>query len=98
MRNLQPADERECRDVLIAVENFGKLALEEVDVWFKAIALPHLNGEEMIVILFGLLTRGVLSEKHFGYFLDVAERVGWQRIESIRRYTFQIGGKSDAQE
>ena len=32
VRNLQPTDECECRDILIAVEEFGKLALEEADV------------------------------------------------------------------
>ena len=31
-RNLQLADECECRDVLIAVGYFGKLALDEVYV------------------------------------------------------------------
>jgi len=32
VKNLQPTDERECRDILTAVGDFGKLALEEVDV------------------------------------------------------------------
>ena len=32
VRNMQSADERECRDVLTAVRDFGKLALKEADV------------------------------------------------------------------
>ena len=32
VRNPQPADERECRHVLTAVGDFGKLALKKVDV------------------------------------------------------------------
>jgi len=32
VRNLQPVDERECRDVLSAVGDFSKLALEEVNI------------------------------------------------------------------
>jgi len=32
MRNLQSADECECTDVLIAVGDFGELALKEADV------------------------------------------------------------------
>ena len=32
VRNLQPTDECECRDILTVVGDFDKLALEEVDV------------------------------------------------------------------
>jgi len=32
LRNLQPADECECRDVLITVGDFVELASEETDV------------------------------------------------------------------
>ena len=32
VRNLQPVDECECRDILTAVGDFGELALEEADV------------------------------------------------------------------
>jgi len=31
VKNLQPADERECRDVLTAVRDFGELALKKAD-------------------------------------------------------------------
>ena len=39
---------------------FGKLALEEGDVRFTALALSHLNVEEMMVVLLGLLASGIL--------------------------------------
>jgi len=32
VRNLQSVDERECKDVLTAVEDVGELVLEEADV------------------------------------------------------------------
>jgi len=84
VRNLQPTNERECRDVLTVVGDFGELVLEESDVWFKIVALPHLDGEEMMVVLLGHLARDVLSEKHFGYLLEVAERAKRQRVKPIR--------------
>ena len=59
MKDLQPADARECRDILTAVGNFGELALEEAGIKFEVVALPHFYGE-MMAILLGLLTRGVL--------------------------------------
>ena len=53
----------------------------------------------MMVVLLGLLTRGVLSEKRFDYLLEVMEKAGWQRAEEpIRCQIFQTGRKSDAQE
>ena len=45
--------------------------------------MPHLDGEEVVAILLGLLARGVLSEECFGYLLGVAERVERQRVELI---------------
>jgi len=67
VRNLQPTDERECRDILTAVGDFGKLALEEVDVWFEVVSPPYIDREKMIVVLLGLMARDVLSEERFGY-------------------------------
>jgi len=55
MRNLQSADERECRDLLTAIEDFDELDLEEANVRFETVALPHLDGEE--VRLFILASR-----------------------------------------
>ena len=77
MRNLKPADECECKDILTAIENFSHLALEVADVGLKAVTLPHFNGEKMVVVLFCLLVGGVPSEKHFSYLIDVVERIGW---------------------
>jgi len=59
------------------------LVLKETDLLFDTVALPHLHGEEVMVIPFGLLTRGILSEERFGHLLEVAEEAGWQRIEPI---------------
>ena len=51
-----------------------------------------------MIVLLGLLMKGVLSDKHFGYLLEVAERAGRQRVKPIQCHTFQTGGKNDAQE
>ena len=61
--NLQPTDECERRDLFTAIRDFDKWALKEVDVRFEAVSLPHLDREEMMVILLGLLARGVLCKK-----------------------------------
>ena len=71
VRNLQVTDEHECRNVLTAVGDFDELALKEADVGLEDITLPHLNGEEMMDIFLGLLVRGILSEKHLGYLLEI---------------------------
>ena len=76
MRDLQSAVEFDCRYIFIAVEKFGKLTMKVADVGLEAIIMPHLNGEEVMVILLGLLAGEVLSEEHLGYLLEVAERCG----------------------
>ena len=53
--DLQPADECERRDLFTAIRDFGKLALKDVDVRFETVSLPHLDEEEVMVILLGLL-------------------------------------------
>jgi len=58
--NLQPADECECRVILTVVGNFDQLALKVTYVGLEAVALSHFDSE-VVVILFGLLARGVLS-------------------------------------
>ena len=73
MRDLQPVDERECRDVFTAVEDFGQLALEAADVRFEAVTLPHLDGEKI-----RLMARCVFGEERFGYLLEVADNM-WCR-------------------
>ena len=50
---MRPANERECKDVFIAVGDLGELTLKEVDVRLEAVTLPHLDGEEVIVVLLG---------------------------------------------
>ena len=38
-------------DILITVGDLDRLALKVADVGFEAVALPHLDGEEMMVVL-----------------------------------------------
>jgi len=52
----------------------------------------------MMAVLLGLQAGGVLSEKRLGYLLKIMERVRRQRVEPIRCYYFQTGGKGDTQE
>ena len=73
MRDLQPADECECKDIYTAVGNLGKLTLKIADVGLESITLPHLCGEYVMVVLLCLPTRGVLSEECLCYFLKVVE-------------------------
>jgi len=55
MRDLQPVNEREYGDVPTTVEDLGQLALEVADVRYEHVALPHLNGEKIVVVSFSLL-------------------------------------------
>ena len=57
VRDLQPADECECRDVLTAVGDLSQLALEVTDVGFEVVVLHHLDGEKMVVVPLGFLAR-----------------------------------------
>ena len=50
------------------------MALEEADVGFEAVVLPHLSDEEVMVVL-GLPVRCVLGEERFSYVLEVVERI-----------------------
>ena len=49
------------------------MALKEADVRLEAVILPYLDREKVMIVLLGLMARGLLSEKRFGYFLKVAE-------------------------
>ena len=53
MRNLQLADEHECRDILTTIGNLGQLALKVLNVGLEVVTLPHLNDEKMVIILLG---------------------------------------------
>ena len=63
VRDLQPTNKCECRDVLTAVGELGELAFGEIDVRFEVVVLPHLDGEEVMVVLLGFPARGVLRKK-----------------------------------
>ena len=75
VRDLQPADASECRDVRTAVGDLGQLALEVADVGFEAVVLPLLDGEKVVVVRLCLLARCVLDEERFRHLLEVVERV-----------------------
>jgi len=47
---------------------------------FEAVALPHLDREEIMVVPLVLPTRGLLSKECFSYLLKVVDGEGWQRI------------------
>ena len=98
VRNLQPADECECRGILTAAGNFSQLALELNDVGLEAVALPHFYVEDVVVVILGFLTRGVLGGECFDYLLEVVERMSQHGVEPIRGHAFQTGWKGYAQE
>jgi len=58
--------------------------LKVVDVGLKAIAPPHLDGENMVVVLFSLLVRSV-----FGYLFEVVERMGAAESKTNPSHAFQ---------
>jgi len=60
VRNLQPADKRECRDFLTTVVNLGELTLEEADVRREGVTLSHFDREKVVVVLLGFLAKGAL--------------------------------------
>jgi len=78
--DLQSADERECRDILTAVENFGHLDLEVAGVGLEIVTLPHFDGEEVVIVLFGFSSGSILSEECLSYLLRVLERMSWQGV------------------
>jgi len=75
VRDLQLADKRECRDVLIAVGDLGQLALKVADIILEVVALPHLDSEKMVVVPLSLPARCVLDEERFRHLLKVVERM-----------------------
>ena len=81
--DLQLADECECRDVLTTVVDLGQLALKVTDARFEVVALPHLDGEKMVVVPLSLLARCVLVEEFFEYVLKVVDRMWRQGVEPI---------------
>ena len=53
MRHLQSIDERECRYIFTTDGNHDEQILEVADIRLEAVALPHVDGEEVVVILLG---------------------------------------------
>ena len=75
VRDLQLADERECRDVLTTAGDLGELALEEADVGFEVVTLPHLDNKKPVVVSLKLSPRCVLREEGFSHLLENMERM-----------------------
>ena len=76
MSDLQAADKRE-RRYLTAIGDFGKLALEELDVGFESIPRPHFGREGVVATPLGFLTSSILCEEGLGDFYKVMERARW---------------------
>ena len=89
VRNLQPANESERRNIFTAVGHLGKLILE---VRFETIIRSHLESGVVVVFL-SLSVGGVLGEKCLSYLLKIVERMCRQRVKPIRGHTFQTGWK-----
>ena len=75
VRDLQPADERECGDVLTAVGDLSQLTLEIDNVRFEVVALPHLDKKKVVVVSHILPMRYILGEERFGHLLEVVARI-----------------------
>jgi len=54
--------------------------LEVAEVKLEAITLPHFDGEEVVVILLGLLEGSVMGKKCLGYLLKTVHQTQWQGI------------------
>jgi len=74
VRNLQPVDERQHRDIFTAIGHIRELVLEVVDVRLEAVTMSYFNSEEVVVVLLGFLGKGVLGKERLGYLLKVVER------------------------
>ena len=83
LRDLQPADERECRDVLIAIGDHGQLALKVANVRFKVVTLSYLDSEKVAVVSLSLPAKCVLGKEHFRHLIESVERMQRSRIEPI---------------
>ena len=71
--NLQLANECEGGNFLPTVEDFGELILEEIEVRFEVVSLPHFDREEVVIVPLNLLTGGVLVRKHFSRLREVVK-------------------------
>jgi len=83
MRDLQPANECKCRNILTIVGEFGQLALKVANVRFEVVTLPHPDSKKMMVVPLTLQEKYVLGEEHFGYLLEVSKRMWKQEVEPI---------------
>ena len=73
MGESQPANECQSGCVFIVVVYLGQLILKVANVCLEAIGGPHLDGEEMMVILLELLAGGILSEEQLGEIIKVVD-------------------------
>ena len=75
MKNLQPADDCEFKDIFTAVEKLSKLSMKVLIIGLEIVTLPHLDGEEVMIILLGIPMRGVLSEEYLSNLLEIVEQM-----------------------
>jgi len=75
VRNLQPTDECECRDIFTAVEKLGKLSLKALFIRLEVVTLPLLNEEEVVIILLGIRMGGVLGEEYLSNLRKIVEQM-----------------------
>jgi len=83
VRDLHPANKRECKDVLIIVGDLDQLAVEVADVRFEAAALPHFDSEKMVIVPLSLQARCELGEERLGHLLEIVKILRRQGIEPI---------------
>ena len=83
MSGLQPADKRKYRYFLPVAGDFGKLALEEVDIRFEAISWPYFDREEVMATPLGFLASSILREEGLGDLREVVEKARWYGVEPL---------------
>ena len=83
MSNLQPADECEGGNSLPTVGDFGELILEDIERRLEAVSLHHSDRKKVVDVPLSLLAGGVLGEECFIHLSEVAEWMGWQRVEPV---------------
>ena len=67
--------------------------LEVANVGLEAVALPHFDGEKVVVVLLDFSTGDVLDEKCLSYLLEVMGRMRWKIVKSILGHAFQADEK-----
>ena len=72
----------------------GKLILELANIRLETIGGPHFNKEEVMIVLFELLTVRVLSEKQLSEISEPVDCALRKEVESVGGHPFKLEGKS----